>query len=76
MPQKILDRYKKNATGSCPGVVANALDQVLDGGLPVKESVLLEDVDVLPAPLKPAPIRPTVGQHHGALPTPTGEMDE
>ena len=54
----------------------NALDQPLDGWLPVVERLLLKDVDALPAALKPAPIGPSVGQHDGPQPAPAGEMDQ
>ena len=59
-----------------PVVVLYAFYKSLDGGFPIEECVLLQDVDVFPAPLKPAPIRPTVGKHQGSVPAPAGKMNE
>ena len=57
-------------------MISEPLDESLYWWLPVKECLLLEDVNALPAVVEPAPIRPVVGQHYWFQAAPAGKVNQ
>ena len=57
-------------------MISKPLDESFYWWLPVKECLLLENVNALPAAVEPAPIRPVVSQHHRFQAAPAGKVDQ